>query len=140
MTRMSWATHLLAALILSMCFSLATDIEGLPAFTMASVAAVYSLLPDLDLRFKHRFMLHNLFAMVILTLPLARMAAGQHAVIGYASHLLLDSVTRTGVCWDYPIGKACVKGRVRTGGAADRALAAVMAAVLIGLVASVAGH
>lgn len=107
-------THIAVGLLL---FSLQFKGEWWPAF----VVGMSAFLPDIDwvirqpppgwgILFKsrgpHRTLLHNIWALIIFgllikswipyTLPLF--------IIGYLSHLILDSLTPTGIYWAWPIG------------------------------------
>ncbi len=111
---MRWTTHLATGM-------LAATLIGQPPAGIA-VAGVFSLLPDLDtpesklgrklpfislplnLIFGHRGMLHSLLAVII-----AYIAAIQFfptwaipMTIGYASHLILDSLTPSKIPWLWP--------------------------------------
>ncbi len=76
------------------------------------VASISSVLPDLDLRIKHRMLLHSLPSLAVatliltvvwalLSLPYPSLAILGFAA-GYASHILLDMLTVRGVALLYP--------------------------------------
>jgi inner membrane protein len=80
----------------------------LPAF----IAGLGAIIPDLDLRFGHRKMLHNVFAPLIPLLPLAISGGPGNTDIsvllsalslGWFSHIALDAITLRGVMLFYPI-------------------------------------
>ncbi len=80
------------------------------AFIVATFAAA---LPDLDLRMRHRMLLHNLF----IPIPLAVLTYSVIAtysvfigltvstafLVGYLSHVFLDTLTVQGVALFYPL-------------------------------------
>lgn len=74
-------------------------------------SAVGSVLPDVDLKFKHRKSLHNLLSIaataivVYFALPveLFRNTVVLGLTLGWMSHLLLDLITKKGVALFYPI-------------------------------------
>lgn len=84
-------------------------VSELPVIVISG--GVGSLFPDLDVRYKHRKALHNIFSLIIssiLVLVLVKiinasvlMAASYS--IGYASHLAGDLLTRRGVAILYPL-------------------------------------
>ena len=70
-----------------------------------------SRVPDLDLKYKHRKLLHNLFSMILLT-SIVYTLWPSHALaflIGYLSHLALDLVTVGGVWLLWPLSKRAFK-------------------------------
>ena len=66
-----------------------------------------STVPDLDLKFKHRKLLHNLFSLALFsTLVYLVVGKGWAALdfsVGYFSHLILDSITVKGVWLFWPL-------------------------------------
>jgi inner membrane protein len=86
---------------------------GLDAHTLAViVGGLASLLPDLDLAWRHRMLLHNLTVTAVLIaavwlawsrlgLPYKLLATASFAA-GYLSHILLDMLTVRGVALLYP--------------------------------------
>ncbi len=90
----------------------------LPALCVYSVAPsiMGAYLPDFDLHYRHRKLLHNLFSALLLTLIawiiLNRINLGivpdqsvawKSFMLGYLSHLFLDALTPKGVFLLYPI-------------------------------------
>jgi len=71
---------------------------------------VGSIFPDLDVRYKHRKALHNIFSLIIssiIVLILAEMINASMFItagysIGYVSHLAGDMLTRRGIAILYP--------------------------------------
>jgi len=70
-----------------------------------------SVMPDLDLRFKHRKLLHNVFSTILLTSVTAALWPSHVLafLIGYLSHLALDIVTVGGVWLLWPLSKRSFK-------------------------------
>uniref|UniRef100_A0A7J3ZLB3 Metal-dependent hydrolase n=1 Tax=Fervidicoccus fontis TaxID=683846 RepID=A0A7J3ZLB3_9CREN len=84
-------------------------------------ALIASVLPDLDLRFKHRSALHNLFAMSLLTVLFYKTISSSllsslvvESTIkvatlafpfAYSTHLILDSFTKQGVALLWPLSQ-----------------------------------
>ncbi len=107
----------------------------------SAVCLVASLFPDLDYYLRglplveHRKTLHNVWVLSITTYVLHPYGLSVPWLIGYSSHLLLDSLTRSGV--DVLLLGRRVKGPFKTGGLADRLLfyfiIAFFAAVALGL-------
>ena len=87
-------------------FSLSVSLLG-PSPSVAISSIFYSKLPDFDLKLGHRKLLHNVFAMFLLSLPafIFGYKSGMAALIAYSSHLLGDSLTKYGVYLFYPISK-----------------------------------
>jgi len=112
--------------------------------TLLASSGLGALLPDIDhknssvshqaplvsffvrLFFTHRGFLHSPLCMLLLTAACYVVAKavgseigywiGEGVVIGYASHLLLDSLNPTGIPLFYPYKKKFSFGRVKTGG------------------------
>lgn len=76
------------------------------------VAMIAGTFPDLDLGYKHRAALHNLFACLVSSLPIYFVASlyshqlglvvGASFVIGFLGHIFLDMLTIRGVALFYP--------------------------------------
>ncbi|MEM7813414.1 MAG: metal-dependent hydrolase [Candidatus Aenigmatarchaeota archaeon] len=116
-------THLLFAVLL---FLLLQQALRLPA-ALALFALAGALAPDLDLRFMHRKLLHNMWALLIfawagISSGLLFMPQAVAFAIGWVSHLVADSLTHTGVMPLWPIPAPRFKGAIRTGGAGELAL------------------
>lgn len=82
---------------------------------LIAMSVIGSYLPDVDLRIKHRAMLHNLFILLFLSIifylaldymslydPLLLVVSFD---IGFVSHILLDLFTYAGVSLFYPFSK-----------------------------------
>jgi membrane-bound metal-dependent hydrolase YbcI (DUF457 family) len=111
-----------------------------PGKTLPFIAA------RIERRFGHRTITHSLAlaaGISIVLLPLAFLNTGPYLclIVGYMSHLLLDTMTVTGVCLLYPFSpRRCVfpmdvyhphSYRVETGARTDRALGAILALACI---------
>ena len=77
------------------------------------------LLPDVDTVCCHRKLLHNVWVPLLLFLWSGSLAL----FVSYLFHLLLDSLTPSGVNWFWPLKVKRVRGWVRTGGPVDYLLA-----------------
>jgi len=77
-------------------------------------SALGSVFPDMDIRFRHRVFLHNVFALTIATAVLFFILKffiniGEYVevsilsfTIGFFTHILLDTLTKTGVAFLWP--------------------------------------
>ena len=128
--------------------------RDLPA---AGAAVLGSLLPDIDSphsvlgrlvpglsaaleRWRHRTVTHSLLALAslsLLSLPLGWTVPSAYAalLLGYASHLLADCATVSGVMLFWPIPRACVlpasaRYRIEVGSLAESALLVVLLVLL----------
>ncbi len=107
----------------------------------SSVCLLASLFPDLDYYLRslplveHRKTLHNVWALSITTCALHLYGLSVPWLIGYSSHLLLDSLTRSGI--DALLMGRRARGPFKTGGLVDRLLfysiIAFFAVVALGL-------
>ncbi len=108
-------------------FGSGAAIYSLSLFTQTTmahiiVAILYSILPDSDLKYKHRRIMHNVFSLVFFTIgiycvvakikalgiQIPNTSAGTIAFVGfiaYLTHILLDSITKRGVDLLWPITK-----------------------------------
>ncbi len=73
------------------------------------------LLPDVDTICCHRKLLHNVWVPLALFLWSGSLAL----FVSYLFHLLLDSLTPSGVNWFWPLEIRKIRGPVRTGGLLD---------------------
>lgn len=95
-----------------------TDVFSRVEFPLyAVIAAFISILPDMDLKYKHRKLLHNVFVPLMLSLLLYALYStiqlqldSQYFIyvnkavwIGWLSHLFLDILTMKGVYLFYPL-------------------------------------
>jgi len=88
-------------------------------FPILLVAIISSNIPDIDLKFKHRRLLHNVFAPVVISIiinyfltnydfPVISQLKNKiiaSFLVGYYSHLFLDSLTYRGIDLFWPLQK-----------------------------------
>jgi len=122
---MSKKTHLAFALLLSAyLFRLSPQ-----QLLFIPIVFISAMLPDLDLALKslplieHRKTFHNIWFMIaaayaIFYLTGSSLVAGL-SLVGVLSHLLMDSLTKVGVMWFYPLSRWKLRGPLRTGSTAD---------------------
>jgi len=132
-------THLSLALLLGLLILR----QGLPLinkYFFIALLLIGSILPDADcagsiigrkikpisLFFKHRGFFHSLLFGVIIGITLFIITRNSYStpcyalgfITGFLSHLFLDSLTRTGVCFFWP-SKIRIRGSLRTNGLFD---------------------
>lgn len=101
-----YPTHADRAAHALFAFLLAYLLFGMDWLAIATAIA-FALIPDLDLYFGHRAVLHNLFAATLIPLiicyflPLPIKAA----LLGYYSHIILDCLSPTGVALIWPFSR-----------------------------------
>ena len=120
-------THIVFAILL---FFILQFTMQLP-WSLAIFAAVGALLPDIDLKFMHRKLLHNIWAMLLFSWVCTAISLinGQQAIalsIGWASHLIADSLTHHGIMPLWPITWPKFKGIITTGGKSEWLLMGVL--------------
>ncbi len=126
---MIFITHIAGAILVSIILSL---ILNLQSDFLILFAVLGSLFPDIDTPFsiagrrikilgyvsEHRHFFHSVFLCCILTVLLylimenIEIAAG--FLIGYLSHILLDSATKSGVAMFSPFSDKKIRGPFRT--------------------------
>ncbi len=100
-----------SALALAACTGLCSST---PCLAVALTGGVLgSQVPDLDIRYRHRMLLHNVFSLALLVLlsyyaiawalPSMGVLVAASLAAGYASHLFLDAATVSGVALFYPL-------------------------------------
>ena len=113
----------------------------LPAIISMTLICISSILPDLDhhnskisnknpLRFitklilKHRGILHSLFTpfLIYLILLIINKELAILIVIGYTSHLFIDSFTKRGIKPLHPLFNFKIKGNTRTNSIMEKSL------------------
>lgn len=132
---MIYETHLMLAL-LSSVYGVSRGYFS-PDFALALGMLAGTLLPDIDTPKSklgrklrpfsdmlswvagHRGLVHSLAGMVVFTIPFLIISAwlpgvAKAFVMGYLLHLLLDSLTPSGIQWLYP-AKLKIRGPVKTG-------------------------
>lgn len=98
-------THLIAGLLT--WITLSNYLKLLEPRTLL-LSVIATILPDFDIKFKHRALFHNIFATLISTAIVFLYFGTLGAIffaLAYFSHLLLDSLTKAGVSILYPISK-----------------------------------
>jgi inner membrane protein len=120
-------THIVFAILLFVILQVTMQLP----WALALFAAVGALLPDIDLRFMHRKLLHNVWALI--AVAWGGMAVSlftyQQAIalsIGWASHLIADSLTHRGIMPLWPIVWPKFKGIITTGGKSEWILMGVL--------------
>ncbi len=106
-----------------------------PECLIASV--IFSTFPDYDIAYKHRKLLHNVFALGIVTILTSFISTyfALAAMISYLSHLLGDMMTVRGVALFYPFSNRYFRiARFRSDSLALN-LGAVLFSILIALLA-----
>lgn len=77
-----------------------------------------SIIPDLDLKYKHRVLLHNVFSLMLISITIALVLRLVNIysfnytwafTIGYMSHILSDAFTKAGVTLFYPISSRRIR-------------------------------
>jgi inner membrane protein len=127
-------THLVFAILLFAAFNF---ILHAPLYFSVFVL-IGALIPDLDVGFLHRKLLHNVWAlglMILIGLKFGLMDYGVATVfgLGYLSHLAADALTHMGVMPFWPISKPKIHGPIRTGGLGELALLVVLLFVLFNI-------
>jgi membrane-bound metal-dependent hydrolase YbcI (DUF457 family) len=122
---MSKRTHLAFALLLS-AYLFRSSPQHLLSVPIVLISA---MLPDLDLALRgfplieHRKTFHNIWFTVAAAYAIFYLTGSPLVTwlssIGIISHLLMDSLTKVGVMWLYPLSKWKLSGPLRTGGRAD---------------------
>jgi inner membrane protein len=113
-------THLIFAVLL---FLVLQQTMNLP-IALAAFAALGAILPDLDIKFMHRKLLHNIWALLAIAWlcaanGLLAMPQIMAFAIGWLSHLIADSLTHRGIMPLWPIPRPKFKGMITTGGASE---------------------
>ncbi|MEM4913218.1 MAG: metal-dependent hydrolase [Desulfurococcaceae archaeon] len=109
---------------------------------LSVLSGIGSTVPDLDLRFKHRKALHNLFVPFIIAVLLIMVFSKISGielyvsafVLGWLSHILLDALTVKGVYMFYPLYNRGFKiGLCRSNSFACNFLLSALSVALISL-------
>ena len=152
---MIFLTHLLGGVLALVYFGHFTGIASIGSsgkIIAIATAMLFSVLPDIDtvkskagkalepfstvisFVFRHRGFLHSFVFAAIVYFGIRYIfspAIATAAVIGYSSHLLLDSLTKEGVMPLWPLSEMKLKGFIKTGGLAEKLLFAAMVALLL---------
>ncbi|MGB9630805.1 MAG: metal-dependent hydrolase [Candidatus Methanodesulfokora sp.] len=127
---MSKKTHLAFALFLS-SYLLRSNPQLL---IFVPIVFVSAMLPDLDLALRsipfieHRKTFHNIWFMIAVMIIFWSLTHDALLTrlfsIGIVSHFLMDSLTKQGVMWLYPLSNWRIRGPLRTGGLVDSLIGA----------------
>lgn len=124
-------THLVFAAILFVGFNF---ILHMPLY-FSIFAFVGAMVPDLDIGFLHRKLLHNVWTLGILLFAGLRSGLIDNTVaiafgLGFASHLVADSLTHMGVMPFWPIQRPRIRGPIKTGGLGELLLMVALLFIL----------
>ena len=134
---MMFLTHIVVGLCVGLLFIANTkpDLMILALFLIL----LGTVLPDIDapnskakkrlgilgIFVKHRGIFHSLLIPIIVGLILfdqIGLLYGFAFFLGYVVHLILDSMTKTGIAFLYPFTKKKIKGKIRTGAFLDKTI------------------
>ncbi len=132
-------THIVFGILIGLLSLKYLNVPSIPVFLV--LVGISSLLVDLDCSqsflgkriqtvswfieklFGHRNFFHSVFPLLILLILFFYILdwniAGMAVLIGYGSHLIMDSFTHMGISLFYPINKKRIRGFTKTGGVAD---------------------
>jgi inner membrane protein len=132
---MTHATHSAVGVALGLALALQAGRDPLTSLAATAVCAVAATLPDLDRKIglKHRGVSHSLLMWSFITV-LAWLFIPQVALsisTGFGSHLLLDSLTVTGIPLFFPVQKRIRLAHFTTGATMDGAIFVCAALVTI---------
>lgn len=151
---MMFFTHLLGGIV-SIAYVgsfFGVDSSGSVKIVAVAVAALFSILPDIDmvkskagrhlqpfstvlsLIFRHRGFLHSFVFAALVYLGMRYLVSPQiaaAATIGYASHIILDALTKEGIMPLWPLSRLRLRGFVKTGGIVEKAIAAAMLVLML---------
>lgn len=146
---MIFLTHLLGGILALIYFGHFFGIgnnSGGEKIALILVTALFAILPDIDMvkskagkllqpfsviasfLFRHRGFLHSFVFAVLVYFGMRYLfsqAIAAAATIGYASHLILDSLTKNGIRPLSPLSKFRLRGFIKTGGIVEKAIVAV---------------
>lgn len=150
---MIFLTHLLGGVLAVAYFSSFFGVDsGSVKIVVIAVAALFSILPDIDmvkskagkrlqpfstilsLIFRHRGFLHSFVFAAIVYFGISYLLSptiAAAAATGYSSHLALDALTKEGIMPLSPLSKFRLRGFIRTGSIVEKAIAAVMFVLII---------
>ncbi len=134
---MRWTTHLLFAVLVASLFA---KEQGWLAIGMILLG---SFLPDIDhpqsklgskikivaWLSQHRGFWHTPFAMVMVSLLVAlltQVKIGMGLGVGYASHIVLDTLTIKGIMLFYPFSRRRLTGPIETGSVSEGVLVVLL--------------
>ena len=109
------------------------------AILFLTITTISSIIPDIDIAtsfisrktrtatyaisyfFKHRGIIHSILVPIVIfaVIYTINTQIASAILIGYVSHIMIDSLTKTGVQPFLPVTNYRIKGIMRTGGLAD---------------------
>ncbi len=124
-------THLVFAALLFVIFNFALH---MPLY-LSVFAFIGAMIPDLDIGFMHRKLLHNVWALLIMLVAGLKFGLIDNTVaiafsLGFVSHLAADALTHMGVMPFWPITKPKIHGPIKTGGLGEFVLLAALLFVI----------
>ncbi len=126
-------THLIFAFLL---FLLLNFIFHFPIY-LSIFAFIGAMLPDLDIKIKslHRKIFHNVWFLAIILAAMFKLSLIDRTIamifsIGFASHLIADSLTHMGIMPLWPIERPKFNGPFRTGSMGEFGLTLVLIALI----------
>lgn len=131
-------THIAFALMISSLiglYEIKVNYDYLRVILHIFVCGLGGILPDFDIKFKHRVLLHNIWVLSLLAFSLWYIFRTidpfipVYVIAGYVSHMLLDSLTIRGVKWFYPLGY--MSGPVITNSFKDKLLGIISFVVAV---------
>jgi len=149
---MMGATHAVIGVTAGMLIALNAGANHTQLVSIAGLCALSALLPDIDhpksrirnglgaaghvafFWIKHRGITHTLLALAAISLVSLYYLPGPHGlavIAGYASHIIADTITRSGTPLLWPLYRQPLKVAViRTGGIAEYAIRGVLLFVI----------
>ncbi len=87
---------------------------GIDVFVQVTmISGIASIIPDIDLKYKHRKLMHNITACLLASLIVMLLTSSimyfKAFIIGYLTHILLDMTTIRGVYLFYPVSNKSVR-------------------------------
>ena len=130
---MLFKTHLAFSFLIGLYLIDIFKVENKVLFI--TVLLFFSVFPDIDERsskvgkklrplshfarlFGHRTIFHTIYFPLLILLILSLfgfLTVGIAALVGYSLHLFLDSITKQGVAWFYPLSKKRIAGLIKVG-------------------------
>lgn len=152
---MLFITHLLFAFLLSLFFKDFFNLSYFNYIIFSIITLFFSIFPDIDTPrsklgkrtrplsdiirfvFGHRKLFHSLFFMVLLFVFLFMLfdfinkTIIYAIVLGYLSHLFLDSLTKEGINFLYPFSRLKIEGFINTNSLMEHILVVAFTAMII---------
>ncbi|MEM7824190.1 MAG: metal-dependent hydrolase [Candidatus Aenigmatarchaeota archaeon] len=127
-------THLVFAALLFVGFNF---ILHMPLY-FSLFAFIGAIIPDMDIGFMHRKLLHNIWALAVMLILGFKFGLMDRAVaiafsLGFFSHLASDALTHMGVMPLWPITRPKIHGPIKTGGLGEFLVLATLLFVLFNI-------